>query len=548
MCSVLCPVGLAETASGRRWEPTYPSRDDGLRGLCARGNLLGELAGLPQRLGRAAVGCGPQRSWCPPQEAIRQLGEAIQGAERPALIVDGRLPWEDLAALATLAEAIPDATFCVYCPPHEAQLLAGIAFAKGTPARPEAMADCDAFLLVGDLFAVAPVAAGPVLVRKQQRAAIVSLDVGDTVTGRFAAHALQVAAGTEHVAVSALALAARGKRGSPFSKLLPTAEVDALAAACGVDEAALRAAAEAIGAAENPAVVIAPLPGRTPRWDLVGAAAVAAAGKGGLVVPATGYRAHAFLAAGALNAKPLAAALDGERDLLVVVGCNPAAATPGLWAKASGQATCIAAASALPNAVTDAARVLLPAPLAEESAGALLDFGGRSCPVAALLAPPPGAMPGRELAAAVGRYLGIESVGGRPVPETVELTAPDTLTPMETLPSIEPPDGKLLLSMRQDASAFADGSLTGLTSWSQATRPAPVIQLSADDAGRLGLADGDVAEVTSEHGRCRAAVALEPRQRSGQATINAAFAASRRLFDFAPVAAAVAVTVEKKES
>ena len=107
------------------------------------------------------------------------------------------VPWEDLVALAALTEAVPDATFCVYCPPHEAQLLAGIAFAKGTPSRPEAMADCDAFLLVGDLFAVAPVAAGPVLARKQQRAAIVSLDVGDTITGRFAAHALQVAAGAD---------------------------------------------------------------------------------------------------------------------------------------------------------------------------------------------------------------------------------------------------------------------------------------------------------------------------------------------------------------
>jgi anaerobic selenocysteine-containing dehydrogenase len=79
------------------------------------------------------------------------------------------------------------------------------------------------------------------------------------------------------------------------------------------------------------------------------------------------------------------------------------------------------------------------------------------------------------------------------------------LKPADYLAPPEEPDDSypLLLSTGRVAFHFHTRTKTGRATELQAAAPSPVVQLSEEDAGRLGIAEGDLLEVTSRRGSAR---------------------------------------------
>jgi len=193
LCSLMCPLALERNVSNGDggFATEYATENPLTHGrLCFRGHYVAEIASHPLRLTSAEIRDHAERgdARVSLEQAIEQLASRLTSAgSRAAVIVDGNSPSEDICAALRLArDVIRTDMCCVYLPESDAAMLRGIA--PGTPILPmEDVAACDAFLIIGDVFATHPVISRPILeARAGRKARIVGVDCARNRVAGFA--------------------------------------------------------------------------------------------------------------------------------------------------------------------------------------------------------------------------------------------------------------------------------------------------------------------------------------------------------------------------
>ncbi|OQB87709.1 MAG: molybdopterin dinucleotide binding domain protein [Planctomycetes bacterium ADurb.Bin126] len=497
-------------------------------GLCPRGSALGEVLDPPSAARRILVpqarddGRSVLLSF---PDAVERVIQATAGGEI-TVFLDGNLPAEQLQAAAAWTAAWRNADLCLMIEPAERDLLIGLESSGAPYLEPSAWAGCDGFLLIGGVFEANPTCSRRIFERRKsdRKVPLVVIDPGGGAACKFASHRAACPPGRELAVLSAVALTAK-------------------------------AAGAALKSCSRLAVVVTAEYGRSADWAAIGClAGRLAKARGGSVAPQTSG-ANALAAVRIehrLGTLPLAKALLRNGDVRVVLGGDLAALLG--WTQEQGTRGLAAAAAALPNRTTQAARIVLPMPLPAELSGTYLLEGSRAVTVGALV-PPPAAVPTpEELLGAFARRGG--TAAPRPPADVsglldrcdCPLPAAWPIPPGDAEP---PGDEDLTLLLARQGFNAGTGEITAHASYQTIARAEPDVRLAPADAHRLGLRNLQPVLVRSRHGQFRGRAKLCPTLAAGAVVLDEALCEARRLLPcrLAPggeglVALPVPVTVE----
>ena len=544
LCSLACPVALDATGqngAAGAISTEYAAGDPLTQGrLCFKGHYLAEMAAHPFRLTSAALRNeqhGQGAEIVPIDKALSSLGSRLALAGKgAAVVVDGNLPIEDIATALHFAREVVGADLaCVYLPDSDAAMLRGIR--PRTPILPfEDVATCDVFLAVGDVFATHPVISRPLLeARAARKARLFGMDcMPNRVTG-FSEAFLRVKPGAEAVALAALCkmLNREIPAGSALADDRSAAELAELA---GVNAAALRAVADALSKAKQPAILLDPVPGRTA--NVAEAALVASAlceVLGPRLMPMFSYgnAAGAARTAAALSSVSFAEVVEGalgaKVEVLFSIGVDVMRVLSATDAsRLRANVSMLAVASAFRSRSTEEADVVLPLAAWFEERGSALNAAGSRIELAAALAPPRGAVSAKELCARLA------ASSGAALPEEPSLARPSyggfLGQTQGKLDLSEVSSGAFELVARADTVDLDAGSVSRLLAWPRLVEPAPELCMNAADAATRGLAARSSVRVRANGNETLARLRVSSDVPQGMAAISTAFAETRRLF------------------
>jgi len=468
LCPAACEVQVVATGPDR-WRSEFPLEDG--HGLCPRGSSLGELLGHPHRILAPASREGNALHAVTMDEALG--GVLAQSADTGlTILLDGHVPIEQMLTVAACCEAWPKASFCFVVEPAERLLLTGADQSGADYLTDDDLADCDGFVLIGDVFAADPLLARRVFdCRKAQpRIPIVTLDAAAGTPAKFATHRVDVAVGKLLEALAATTGAAGLDAGAPTLGENPSAV----------------AAGKALATCTRLGVLVAAEYGRGEQWHRIGhlAGALAAAKGGGLIITTVGLNALAAVRLNAtLGGVALSEAISSDA-VSIAIGCD----VLGMLGWPGGYS---AAGAALPNCTTDAARYVLPVTMPGEWAGTFLVGGSELVHVHPLLPPPAGVPSPAELVVMLASHAGVSPA------KMAETSAPlKRLTAKAGAP--EPPHNHspspaLLLARR--AGHHGCGALTRHGSWQAAVADLPELRIGAAYARKLNIPNLAVVNV-----------------------------------------------------
>lgn len=483
----LCPAacGLDVVPAGPDAWRSEPPTTEGA-GLCPRGSVLGQLLGHHRRILSPAQRVEGHLRAVDMGAACQAVLDAASGREI-IFCLDAGAPCEQIVAASAWCDAWPQATLCVAMEPGDRQLLLGTEAGPADYLKPDEIAECDGFLMIGDVFAANPVCSRGVFEAraKNPRMPIVSIDPAGGTASKFASHCIDVPVGGELAALS-------------------TAAEDPALAGC-----------------KKLGVLVAAEYARGAPWREIGyQASQLAADRGGGIAPQTdGANAlGAVRLTERLGAIDLGEAMSRGQAALVVVGCDVVGMVGGT------QASIIAAAAGLPNCSTAAAQIVLPTCILPEMAGTIRTPGQAPLAVSAAMAGPAGVPDAAGVVAAIATAAGI--------------TAPDIPTgpgPLERLDIKPPPAGKVsdeapcpALVLAREAMAAGCGALTGHGSW-QATGGLPELRISAGDARAGNIRNFSTVTVEAGGRSCAARVRITPELADGVMVLPAGCPEARAL-------------------
>jgi len=483
LCSAACGLEIVP-AGPDAWRSEPPTTEGA--GLCPRGSVLGQLLGHHRRILSPAQRVEGNLRAVDLAAACQAVLVAAAGREI-IFCIDAGAPCEQLVAAAAWCGAWPQATLCVAMEPGDRELLLGTEAGPAEYLPPDEIAECDGFLLIGDVFAANPACSRGVFEAraKNPRMPIVSIDPAGGTASKFASHRVDVPVGGELAVLSAVA---EGQELAGCTKLgvLVTAEY-----------------------------------ARGAQWRKIGyAASQLAADRGGGIAPQTdGANAlGAVRLMERLGAIDLGEAMSRGQAALVVVGCDVVGMVGGT------QASVIAAAAGLPNCSTDAAQIVLPTCIPPEMAGTIVAPGQAPMLVSAAMAGPAGVPDAAEIIAAIAEMAGI--------------AAPDIPSgpgPLERLDVKPPPAGKAAdgapspaLVLAREAMAAGCGALTGHGSW-QAAGGLPELRISPGDARAGNIRNFSTVTVEAGGRSCAARVRIAPELADGVMVLPAGSPQARAL-------------------
>ena len=496
LCSIGCPVRAASAGPGH-YAPDYVPHA-GYVGLCGRGSVLVELTDHPERLFEARRG----EETAPTAEAAAGIAEALRGGSSSAIVVDGNTDLDTLATVGRLAADL-GARWSVYVPPADAGLVHGLDAGESYFVGPEKLAEADAILVIGNLFATHPVVSHWILEAKAKQRRMPLLVIGDpaTATAKFATALYQP---TLKVGEAARAVAA-----------VRTGRTDGLAGG-----GLLARGKDVRAAAQKPALVGGAEMGYADARALGAEVAALAPEVRATVCPLTSYGG----AWGALRAGAAAGAIcpvelfSNPPDVLCVIGADLKSAwgAAAMSAAAPGQVLYV---GPMPNRLSGGASMVVPAAFPFETAGRALLGPDRPIRFEPLMAPPVGVPTVREV---------LRSAGA-PGDVTADVSGPCSGPKMRAAGDATPGEG-ICLAPATDPIHFDDGSLTGRASWPQAVKGTPVLVMAQSDAEAAGLAEAQAAVIEGPAGSAAVQVAVSESHRAGQARVSAAFAEVRDVF------------------
>jgi hypothetical protein len=434
------------------------------------------------------------------------MAETLRRGASAVLVAGGDLDVDALAGLGRLARDA-DARWTVAVPPGDAGLVHGLDASGAAVVGPEAVADADAVLVVGDVFAAQPVAAHWVFAARDANPRMPRLVVagGDTATAKFAtAHAeppLETGGFAE-----VLTAVRTGQGEAPHVTAAVAGWKDHLAAAAKpaivvtaelgyADGRALAEEAAAL-AAETGAMLCA----LTACGNAWGAMRVAAAGGG--VCPAEVVRRGA--------------------DTVVAVGCDlPSAYGATIASALLNGAEEIVYVGPMAGRTAARASLVVPAAFTFETAGRALLGPDRLVDFAPLMGPPAG----------VPSVTAILDMAGAPGDGPADVSAPCEAPATADATGGRAGDCKgVVVAPASDAVQYGDGSITGRAAWPQAVRPRAVLAVASSDAEAAGLSEGHPAVLDGPGGSAEVDVLVRPGQRAGQAWVSRGFADVRDAF------------------
>jgi len=504
MCSVGCPVRSTRVGPDQ-YVPDYVPRA-GYAGLCGRGSVLVELLDHPDRLRRARRARGEAARTVSVQDAAGALAETLDRPASVVVVADGNLDIDTLAAVGRLAQQAK-ARWTVYVPPGDAGLVHGLDASGASMVGPEAVADADAVLIVGDVFAAQPVAAHWIFAARDANPRMARLVVagGDTATAKFATAQFEPPLGAGGFAPVVAAIRTGQAKNVP-------------------DAAALAEWKKQLASAERPAVVVTAELGYADGRALAGEAAALAA--------ETGARLCALTACGnAWGAMRVAAAEGGAcpaeilrpgADVVLAVGCDlPSAYGSAIGGGVLDGAGEIVYVGPMAGRTARRASLVIPSAFTFETAGRALLGPDRLVEFAPLMAPPAG----------VPSVATILDMAGAPAGGPADISAPSEGPAMASGAGGRAGDGKgIVVAPASDAVQYDDGSVTGLAAWPQAVRPRAVLAVSPSDAEAAGLSEGHRAVLEGPGASAEVDVLIRPGQRAGQAWVSRGFADVRDAF------------------
>ncbi len=518
LCSVGCPLRCIRVGPDQ-YLPDYVPHE-GYAGLCGRGSVVVEWLDHPARLKRGRRGRGEEAKDLAPLDAARRLGDLVRAASSAVLVADANLDLDALARVGRLAAEI-GARWTVLATPGDAGLVHGVdaALAAGDgPAvvGPEALADADALLLVGDVFAAHPVAAHWVFEARRARPRMSRLVVAgaETATAKFATAWAEPDLRTGGLAEVLSAV----RTGRPEALAGPTAGWK-----------------DQLASADRPALVLTAPLGYADGRRLAEEAVALAAETGARLCPLTAY-------GGAWGALRVAAAEGGAcpaevlrpgRDLVVAFGGDPVSSLGAAVASALlSTAGEVAYVGPMPCRTAERATLVVPAAFPFESAGRALLGPGRETTLEPLMPPPAGVPTLAEVLEAVGAPAGTPVEVSSPV--SVPMRAGPAGRPAAVAGGTGAGDCKgIAVGLGSDAVHFGDGSLTRQSAWPPSVRPRPVLALAASDAEAAGLPGGGRARLRGPGGVAEVDVVVRQDQRPGQGWVAPALAEVRDAFGWA---------------
>ncbi|MHC4561377.1 MAG: hypothetical protein ACYS8X_01240 [Planctomycetota bacterium] len=472
LCPAACQLQVAATGPDR-WRSEFPL-DEG-HGLCPRGSALGELLGHPRRILLPASREGGSLAAISMHDAVG--GILAQSAGRGlTILVDSHIPIEQMLEIAAWCAAWPEANFCFVVEPAERMLLLGGEESAADYLRDDDFADCDGFLIIGDAFAADPICARGVFdARKAQpRMPIVTIDAAAGTPAKFATHRVDAAVGHQLASLAAVAAAAGvSVDGDLFGPL--------------ADNPSAVAAGGALAGCTRLGVIVAAEYGRGEDWRAIGhlSGRLASAKGGGLALQTVGLNALAAVRLNAmLGGVELSDAISDGGAVRFAVGCD----VLGMFGWPDGV---FAAAAALPNRTTAAARYVLPLSMPGEWSGTYLAAGSKLVTVEPLLAPPAGIPSPAELVGALAAHTGVTRGKLTDVSSASQRLASGAAGAQLLLN--HSPSPALLLARR--AIHHGCGELTAHGSWQIGAEELPALRISAKYAHKLGIANLAVVNV-----------------------------------------------------
>ena len=485
------------------WRSDYPAAAG--TGLCPRGSALGELLNHRRRILTAQRRQDGRSAPVALAQAYDEIAAAA--SEGVSLFVGPNIPCEQMIRIAAWCGAWAGAKLAFAVEPAEWDLLAGLEAAGCDYLDNDALGQCDGFLIIGDAFAANPTCARAVFDRRQanRRTPIVVIDAAAGTATKFATHRLCPAPGGEVSALAAVAGAAGVQTDEPA-------------------EPGAAAAGAALAKCSRLGVIIAAEYGRGCAWDKVAglAAALASARGGGVAAQTSGAGVLAAVRIGTrLGAVSPGEALADEALPRVAVGCD----LLGMLGWSDGEV--LAAAAALPNRTTAAARIVLPVAMAGEMAGQYLLDNSRCEEVSAVMSPPAGVPSPEEIVAALAAAAGVSEPG--PVDgEISALQRAEVAAAAAAGGQAGAAEGPVLL-LRREAAHGGCGELTGHGQWQQTMCPTPEAWFSSDDAEAMSVREFGPVEIRVGERSIRARARFERNQPSGVVVLSEGLAEARAL-------------------
>ena len=515
-------------------EPEYSPGQDGFSEgrLCYRGHYVAGLMTHPRRLTdgvrrQGGDGVGPGYSGVVGEAA--KVIQAASASDSLGVLISGNLPMGEIAATARFFQSsLPARQVSVLVPPSDEAMLRGLS-SEGVRAGFEEMGQADSVLVIGDVLGTHPVLARSLLDIRQRnrRAKLITVDTIAGRTARFATTPLQARHGSEVHAATALALAAGASLKDIVAKapglsdvIGEGADLDTLLNHCGLARGDVEQVAAGLCEDEKSVILLANPPGRCGRGDLVAAAAecLAQAARSKLLPLYTWGGSVGALAVSrelrlAGTAAWLAAARAGEFSAALVVGCDPVGMLPRACADDSfGKIEHLVVASAMPNATTEKAEIVLPLAFWFEMDGESIDHNGNSRALEALAEPPGAADTPRGLVNLLAERLGVEPVEAT---GAVSAARPDGAGKDGGSGSSRESGGSskaggrksavggnkvgsegdkdvFVVTSRTESLDLFEGSLSRQLDWVSDIEPEPVLLISPADAASLGVCDRDV--------------------------------------------------------
>jgi len=461
-----------------------------------------------------------------PDEAVASI-LAAAGSDQILIVLDANLPCQDLAKAAAWAGSWPQAELCLAIEPADRQLLEGIEAGDAEYMSTADLGKCDGFLIVGDAFGSNPCCSRGVLERHRNdpNTPIVVIDSSGGAAAKFATHRVDTPAMGELDGLAALAVAA-GLKASDISAVLSGKVPEIPSAAAG---------GSALAACKKPAVIISAAYGRTTPWRQTGAVAsrLAAALKGAIAPQTTGANALAAVRiAQRCGCVPLGEVLGDGQAAIVALGCD----VRGMLGR--GDVEVSAAATALPNATTAAAEVILPVTMSGEHAGTYLIDGQQPSEITPLLPPPAGLHSPADVVVALATAAGVSEpdLPGEEV-WTQRLT---DVSVSAAEPAEAPSEAVLLLA--PSASLHGCGELTRHCTWQQSGPAGMSVRISPRSAADMGIGNLSSVNVAVNSQNVRALVRISPELPDGIVVLPQALPETRAMAPLSADADSNAVT------
>ncbi len=492
-CSLCCPILPEHWWSAHYWMHPEPEAAEKPQSFCGRGSSLLALVDSTERTRDAIAREAGQETQLTGNDVDRAFQAMVEEAARSgriAVMVDGNLPCEDLAAVHRWALARGDAVAAVYLPPSDFDLLDGMSAVSLPQPAPETLPQFDAVLVVGDALTTHPALARPLLDAKYGRPArpLIMIDTHASRTMRFADFALTVEPDRQEQLLAAL----RAALCEPGAAALQT-----VAALGRVDESAAERMQKRLAAAGRLAVVLAAEPTKAEDWRRVAAeAAQLAKVKSGALLPlysygnAVGaYRIHRNL--GMPRFETLLADNRDDWSLLVLVGWDPTLSfCPQLLQPLYRRGPRVVMFSAVETPGWRAADLAVAMALPIEHRGHVLSGHGELLETAPMHAPMHGAVRVVDFFSAAAphdAWVNLESVWQArpaPAPPMAAGSKPEVFAL-----------GRMRLLTVSACHRFADDALTGRAAWNQYVPGEAELLLHPLTADALNLAEG--ARVTA---------------------------------------------------